>query len=165
MHDKTYHVRMDSVGEKMKIKIDKTTHEHELEILITAYEEDPELEKVTSLLQDFSVQLTGKKDGRTYLFSIDDVYYIESIEDGCFLYTKNDVFDCKYKLYEVEAIHASFIRINKNTVLNYQKIKHFTSTYNSRLEATLTNKDRLEISRRYVKELKEKLGAKPHEKV
>lgn len=142
----------------MKLIIIKNNQIEELKVTIEAKENDPELDKVLHALEQIQVDFLGKKDGKSFLFSPKDVYYIESTEDQCLLYTKNDVFDCKYRLYEIEEMNPSFLRVNKQIVLNKDKIKSFRSTLNGKLEATLINQDRIEISRSYVQALKSRLG-------
>lgn len=142
----------------MKLVITKNQQIDELKVTIEAKEDDPELDKVLHQLKQIQVEFLGKKDGKSFLFPSSDIYYIESTEDQCLLYTKNDVFDCKYRLYEIEEMNPSFLRVNKQIVLNADKIKSFRSTFNGKLEATLNNQDRIEISRAYVQALKSRLG-------
>ncbi len=146
------------MGDSMKIKVQKHPQFGEAKILIDCDENDKSIEQIIELLQETTIDFIGKKEDQKFVFQAKDVYYIESIEDQCFLYTKDDVFDCKYRLYEVENKHTSFVRVNKNTVVNYRKIKVFKSSVNGRLDATLSNGDRIEISRTYVGPLKNLLG-------
>lgn len=142
----------------MKLITIKNNQIEDLKITVEAKEDDPELAKVLHALERLQVDFLGRKEEKSFLFSPKDVYYIESAEDQCLLYTKSDVFDCKYRLYEVEEMNPSFLRVNKQIVLNVDKIKSFRSTFNGKLEATLINQDRIEISRSYVQALKSRLG-------
>ncbi len=146
------------VGEKMKLKINRHPQFGEAEILIDCAEDDDSVDQIIELLQESTVDFKGRKEEKRFIFKPIEVYYIESIDDQCFLYTKDDVFDCKYRLHEVENQHSAFIRVNKNIVVNYKKIKFFKSSINGRLDATLNNGDRIEISRTYVGQLKNLLG-------
>lgn len=142
----------------MKLQVRKHKAFGEAVITIDCDEEDPSIERLIEKLRTKDQELTAKKDGEHFVFSSQDVYYVESTEDQCLLYTREDVFRCKYRLSDVEEEFPVMIRVNKQTVLNYQKIKAFKSTLNGKLEATLINGDRIEISRAYVQTLKEKLG-------
>ncbi|MBU1093854.1 MAG: LytTR family transcriptional regulator [Firmicutes bacterium] len=142
----------------MKISINKHAQYGEAEILINCAENDSSIDQIVELLQESTIDFIGKKEDKKFVFKAKEVYYIESIDDQCFLYTKNDVYDCKYRLYEIENKHSSFTRVNKNIVVNYKKIKFFKSSINGRLDATLNNGDRVEISRTYVGNLKSLLG-------
>lgn len=130
----------------------------EIKVTVEAQENDPNLPKVLHAIEKFQIDFLAKKDGKTFLIPPHDVYYIESTEDQCLLYTKNDILDCRYRLYEVEDMNPSFLRINKQVVVNIDKIRSFRSTLNGKLEATLINQDRIEISRSYVQILKSRLG-------
>lgn len=142
----------------MKVNVNKHKSFGEPIITIDCSEDDPTVNDIILRIESDSSMLIGNKDDIRFLFKDKDVYYIESIDNHCFLYTKSDVFDCKYKLYEIEDQFQSFIRVNKQVVLNYHSIKFFKSTFNGKLEATLNNGDRIEISRAYVPALKNLLG-------
>ncbi len=142
----------------MKVEVKRQKDYGEPKVVIHCDLEDSTIPQLVDLIQETSVDFNGKKEDRNFIFKAKEVYYIESMDDQCFLYTKDDVFDCKYKLYEVENKYSSFIRVNKNVVVNYKKIKFFKSSLNGRLDATLNNGDRVEISRTYVQALKTLLG-------
>ncbi len=142
----------------MKLKIIKKAQIEESMITIEYMEGDQKVEDIIEYIEFLGVALTGKLNDRIYRINLEDIFYIESSENQCFLYTKNESFDCKYRLNELETIHPFLIRVNKNVVINYRKIKNFKSTFNGKLEACLINNDRIEISRRYVSVLKSVLG-------
>ena len=144
----------------MKIKVNRHPQYGEAKLVIDCDEKDTSIDQIVQLLEQPTIDFNGKKEDKMFVFKAAEVFYIESIEDQCFLYTKDDVFDCKYRLYEVENQEPAFVRVNKNTVVNYKKIKFFKSSLNGRLDATLTNGDRIEISRTYVQQLKSLLGGK-----
>jgi DNA-binding LytR/AlgR family response regulator len=142
----------------MKLEIKKHDVLDESKIIIDYQEGDQKIEEIIEFIKFQGLELFGKKNERNYVINVKDVFYIESSEDQCFLYTKDDVFECRYRLYELESMHQFLIRVNKNVVVNFKKIKHFKSTFNGKLEASLINSDRVEISRRYVANLKSMLG-------
>ncbi|MCF7931746.1 MAG: LytTR family transcriptional regulator DNA-binding domain-containing protein [Acholeplasmataceae bacterium] len=127
-------------------------------VTIESQKDDPVVKRILEALEGIEGVLIGFKDERKFPIASDDVYYCENIEDKGLIYTKNDLFDCRYRLYEIESISPFFVRVNKSTVLNIKKIKSFRSTINAKLEATLLNGDRIEISRKYVPVLKQILG-------
>ncbi len=144
----------------MKIKINRHPKYGEAEILIDCDKNDTSIDQLVQIIQQPTIDFNGKKEDKMFVFKAVEVFYVESIDDQCFLYTRDDVFDCKYRLYEVENKDSDFVRVNKNIVVNYKKIKFFKSSFNGRLDATLTNGDRVEISRTYVQHLKTLLGGK-----
>lgn len=76
------------------------------------------------------------------------------------LYTKEDVFQCKEKLYELEEIleKESFIRISKNTIVNLNKVSKIVPDISRRLILTLENKEKVIVSRSFTFNFKKSLG-------
>jgi DNA-binding LytR/AlgR family response regulator len=142
----------------MKININKHKNFDDLIVTIECDEEDQTINALVEKLKSSEQTIIGRKNDRQFIIPIDDVYYIENTEEMSLIYTDKDIFDAKYRLYEVETMSIHFYRVNKSTVLNIKKIKAFKATLNSKLEATLKNNDRIEISRHYVQTLKEALG-------
>lgn len=142
----------------MKIEIKRYANFGEPKLIIECDEKDTSIESLIDSLNEPAIDFQARMDDKNFLLKAKDVYYIESLDDQCFLYTKDEVYDCRYRLYEVESKSNDFIRVNKNIVLNYHKIKFFKSTVNGRLDATLINGDRIEISRTYVQTIKTLLG-------
>lgn len=103
--------------------------------------------------------LTGYIDSQTHKVSIADIYYINSVDSKSFAYCKQAVYEIKEKLYEIEALELpEFLRISKSTILNLSTIKYLQPDISGRLEAVLTNGEKVVISRNYVKELKKAFG-------
>ncbi|MBP5752898.1 MAG: LytTR family transcriptional regulator DNA-binding domain-containing protein, partial [Treponema sp.] len=77
-----------------------------------------------------------------------------------FAYTAEDVYETKFKLYELEEILSSktFFRANKAVIVNLNKIKSLSPAFGGRFEAVLKNDYKVIISRSYVPKLKELLG-------
>ena len=148
-------------GEEMIVRTVTKDDMDEATVTIEARRDDPELARIMDALGSVQGVLVGIKDDRRYPIPYDDVHYVESIDDQGFIYTKKDVFDSRYRLYEVEEASPFFVRVNKSTVVNINKIAHFRSTANAKLEATLTNGDRIDITRTYVPVLKAMLGGRP----
>lgn len=144
----------------MKIKwLD--TDEEDIEISIKAPKNHPQKTILENLLAQLEGFLIGVKNNMQYRILFKDVYYIENQEDTSTLYTKSDSFSSRYRLYEFEQFSTFYVRINKNMVVNLLKVQAFKSSLNGKLELTLINGDRLEISRHYVSSIKQKLKEIP----
>ena len=146
----------------MKIRwIKSTSPDDEIEITISSPENHPQkvtLEKMLSHLEGFAL---GEKNNQKYRIFYKDIYYFDHDEDQTTLFTKSDKFSTTYRLYEVETFSELFVRIHKSAVVNISKIKSFRSTFNGKLEVTLLNDVRLEISRSFVNQLKKALKEHP----
>ena len=80
----------------MKIKINRHPQFGEPEMVIDCDEKDTSIDQIVQLIQQPTIDFNGKKEDMMFVFKTIEVFYVESIEDQCFLYTKDDVFDCKY---------------------------------------------------------------------
>lgn len=86
-------------------------------------------------------------------------YYFESVDNRVSACCKQEVYEVKQKLYELEKLydHTNFLRISKAMIVNVSKIQRVAPMFNGRLEAVLDNGERVIISRQYVSGLKKKL--------
>lgn len=144
----------------MKIVIEEIKNIEETEVIIKCKEVDEEVRRLETQIKLMDAKIIARKDDRNYALSPSEIYYFDSIDNDVFAYLQKDVFQISNKLYELEEIlrNSSFLRVNKNTILNTTKIHHFKSTMNGRMEATLKNKEVIIISRTYVSALKMMLG-------
>lgn len=146
----------------MKINIDEKTKSEEIEVIIKGSKDNPLVKKLYQTLLYYDQSIIGTINKRAYQLPLNQILYFDTVDDKTFAYTKNDVFDVNYRLYQLEEIldQSPFFRANKHTILNVKKVVSFHSTMNGRMEAHLINKERIKISRRYVPVLKDKLGGK-----
>jgi DNA-binding LytR/AlgR family response regulator len=144
----------------LKLIIDQSLDHKEVEITIKCGLIDSELEKLISQIRLYFFSITGKKDGSSYLVRLEDIFYFESIEEKTFIYCDKDVFECDLKLYELEQQLAEthFVRISKSCILNIMKLESVYALLNGKLEAKLSNGEKVVITRHYVQSVKEKLN-------
>ena len=144
----------------MKITIEDVKPGGEEEIIIRCKKLSPVALKLISELKMGDNKLTGMKDGYITVLNPKNVYYFESIDNKVFIYTKQDVYETKMKLYEIESRYENtdFFRASKSIILNITTIRCVSPAYSGRFEALLLNGERVIISRQYVPYLKKKLG-------
>lgn len=143
----------------MKIKFIKIKNPSEESVVIRAVEISEEIQQAMDLLSGGAANLAVYKGASVFFCRQADIYYIETVDDKVFVYTKNGCYEIKKKLYELEKdLSISFVRISKSMICNIKKIKFVKSEYNGRMKATLLNDENVIISRSYVKNLKEGLG-------
>ncbi|MCW3777301.1 LytTR family DNA-binding domain-containing protein [Levilactobacillus namurensis] len=58
----------------------------------------------------------------------------------------------------IDQLPAEFIEASRGTVINYQKIDHLELLGNGKIDVLMINQQRVQMSRRKIKNLKEKLG-------
>lgn len=144
----------------MKLIIDKNPECKEVEITVKCGEIDPNLESLLDYIRLYSLSVTGVKEGRDYILAISDIYYFESVENKTFAYTENDVFEVAQKIYELEAklSGSNCVRISKAVIANIDKLESVKALLNGRMEALLSNGEKIIINRHYVEALRKRLN-------
>lgn len=72
---------------------------------------------------------------------------------------QSDKYIFKGRLYQIEKnLPSDFIMASRSAVINYRKLDHLKMLENGNIDAILENKIDVQISRRKIKNLKEKLG-------
>ena len=137
-------------------KIDKDQPEY---LEIHCYKISDEVREIIAFVKSRQGQLTGTADERQYEIAVSDVFYIESVDNKTFIYTKNKVYETRHKLYELEEIlkEKRFLRVSKSTLLNLMKVSAIKPALNSRFTAELFSGEQVIITRKYVPELKKAL--------
>lgn len=144
----------------MKIIIEEAGPEEEDQIIIRCRELNENILKLISEMKMGQKKLAGSRDGIISMIDPANVYYFEGVDNKVFLYCKQNVYETKLKLYEIEEEYknTNFFRASKSIILNVTKIKSISPAYSGRFEASLFNGEKIVISRQYVPELKRKLG-------
>ena len=126
----------------MKINIQINENIEDVNIDIVCPQLTAEIERILAAIRMLDHQLTGTKNGETYLIDIRKIIYIESVDRQCFLYTEKNIYETNLKLYELEQQlnEFGFIRINKSTLINLQKIQSLKAEINRKIRITLCNK-------------------------
>lgn len=127
-----------------------------LTVLITYPEKNASLDRLIQAINKADSSLLAFNQDQDIRLSIYDIYYIETLERKTFLYTKDQVFRQKERLLELtrKLTPFGFIQISKSCLLNMEVLDRVRPLWNSRLEATLINGEKLEISRTYVPQIK-----------
>ncbi|OPX49770.1 LytTR family DNA-binding domain-containing protein [Clostridium thermobutyricum] len=144
----------------MRIKIDEQENLQEIVVTISCRKVDKEVSDIIKLLKMKNKTISGIKENEVILVKVFEILYIESVDKKTFIYTKEDVFQCKEKLYELEEIleKESFIRISKNTIVNLNKVSKIVPDISRRLILTLENKEKVIVSRSFTFNFKKSLG-------
>lgn len=146
----------------MKIHINEDPRLAETEITISCSKISTEVEKLISMLRVMDLKLTGRKDNQTYILDASKVLYIDTVDKKTFFYTKKDIYETDLKLYELEEQLAAldFIRANKSCIINFNQIISIKADIDGKLLLTMSNLEKLFVSRQYAPLIKQKLGVK-----
>ena len=140
----------------MDVEIEQVGRERKEQVLIRCHAVTEEVREIAAFVKSRQGSLTGIKDSRQYEIAVSDIYYFESVDGKTFLYTKDQVYETSYRIYELESMlrPKNFLRVSKSMLLNLMKIRSIQSALNGRFAAVLLSGEEVIISRNYVKGLK-----------
>lgn len=140
----------------MDVEIEQVGRDKNELVLIRCHAVTEEVREIASFVKSRQGSLSGGKEGRQYEIALPDIYYIESVDGKAFLYTKDQVYETSYRIYELEDRLKSghFLRISKSMLLNLMKIRSIQPALNGRFAAILQSGEEVIITRSYVKGLK-----------
>ena len=143
----------------MKITILEPSGDEEDEIIVKCRFLDNDIALLLNQLKNGSSKMNFYRDNKIVLVEKKDIFYFESVDDKVFAYTMEEVYESKFKLYELEQFLdvKTFFRANKAVIVNLNKIQSLSPAFGGRFEALLKNGYRIIISRNYVPKLKELL--------
>lgn len=146
----------------MKINIKIINPNEEENVNFNIHRLTDNISMAIELLENNKNNIIGIKNNESYILDAAKIYYIEAIDNKTFIYLKDDVYESRLKLYELENVldDAKFLRCSKSMICNIRKIKMVKSSLNGRMDATMLNNELIVISRSYVKTLKSMLGMK-----
>lgn len=144
----------------MKITIQTDERIKDTEIVVTCNKLTPEIEKILATLRMLDQQLMVTKGEENYLLDVTKIAYIEAVERKTFVYTTEDVYESKLKLYEMEErlCQSGFFRVSKNTLVHLRFIRSLKNDVARKLRLTLLNGEQIMVSRQYADEIKKRLG-------
>jgi len=144
----------------LKLIIDQSLEHKEVEITIHCGLIDPALARLIEQIRLYSFSVTGRKGSSSYIIRLEDIFYFESMDEKTFIYCDRDVFEGDLKLYQLEQqlAETDFVRISKSCILNIMKLESVCALMNGKMEAKLSNHEKVIISRHYVQTVKEKLN-------
>ena len=143
---------------KISIHIDSSTQDTEIQI--SCNQLTPEIEQILATLRILNQQLMVTKEDETHILDVTKIIYIEAVERHTFVYTEEDCYESKLKLYEMEErlMECGFFRISKSCLVHLRYIKSLKSDINRKLRLTLENGEQIMVSRQYADEIKQRLG-------
>lgn len=147
----------------MKIHLNINSALEETEVHIYAKEYNEQVERLMKQLQAAQANQSNVLDGyfqqEIHLLKITDIYSIYVEDSKVFLQTEEMEYESKRKLYELEEqLARDFVRVNKSTLVNVNKITSIGMGKIGTTQLQLDNDVTIHVSRKYLKELKQHLG-------
>ena len=146
----------------MKVTIQECSAEEEEEVIIRCRGIDERISRLLKALQSDQEKLTVFDGEKMHQVQLRDICYFEAVDNRVFAYLDTKVFEIHSKLYELEQQYgnADFFRVSKSVIVNLSKVDHFSPMFQGRMDACMTNKEHVVISRQSVSLLKVRLGLK-----
>lgn len=127
-------------------------------ITIEYSEWTPDLEDIISYIEGQKKTIQGYGDNKEiHNILIEKILYFEAVGELVFAYTRDNVYEIKMRLYQIEEkLKSSPIqRASKSILVNIRMIENLKSALNGRLIATMENGEEILITRSYSKEIVE----------
>ena len=140
----------------MKLILKEQPEISETEVEIRYAKLDAEVQNLAKRIEQQERYLYGSDNGRQYRILLADIFYAESVDRKTFIYTQSDVFRCELKLYQLldKIDSPDFLQVSKSCILNLQVLEHIQTLFNSKLEGTLTNGEKITITRTYIPKIR-----------
>ena len=116
--------------------------------------------KIETLVKEYvgESKIVGFTEDETVVLEIKNIECVTVIDNKIWAITENGKYLTKNRLYEVEKIlPSSFIKINKSSVANINKIKKFISTYSGGVNVEFKSGYTDYVSRRCLPQVKRRL--------
>lgn len=148
---------------RLDIELDSNISEDK--VIIRCNKMTKDIYELQNMISDFiskKQKIVFYKNNIEYYIDLSDILFFET-EDNCInAHTRDNIYQVKYKLYELENILSNnFVRISKSTILNIDEIHSITKNLTSSSVVEFKNSHKKTyISRRYYKDLRYKLSEK-----
>ncbi|MCL2067541.1 MAG: LytTR family transcriptional regulator DNA-binding domain-containing protein [Treponema sp.] len=141
----------------MILKLEQRVSQKDIEITITYPQKNRVIERLVSIIKSVDMQIECYLDDSVKNINVSDIYYIESLDEKTIVCCEKEKYITKYRLYQIyEKLKSKgFIQISKYCIINVNKLDKFRPMSNSRLEAVLSNKIYLCVTRKYVAGIKQ----------
>ena len=131
----------------------------EEKVLIYANERNKLVDEIESLVEAANINLTGTLNDEIVKIEINDVSCFISENNKVFALISDKKYQIKQRLYQIEEMNLDmFIKINQSCLANKKKIKKFESTIGGSLKVVFKNGYIDYISRRELKNVKQRMG-------
>lgn len=146
----------------MNITINVIPSLDETEIVVNCASITPETESIIASLRAMDSKITVKKGEESLVLDISRIAYIESVDRKTFVYTEDDYYETRLRLYEIEEqlYGRGFQRVSKSCLVHLRYIRSIRADIDRKLRLTLENGEQMIVSRQYANELKIRLGVK-----
>lgn len=140
---------------KFRLFIDRNREE---EVIVYAHERNEVVDSIERLVSEGTELMgySGKTAVRLYL---NEVYCFSVENNRVYAVTETEKYEMKLRLYQLEKIaDKTFVKINQSCIANIKKIERFDASVSGTMRVIFKNGYTDYVSRRQVKNVKERLG-------
>lgn len=140
---------------KFRLFIDRNREE---EVIVYAHERNEVVDSIERLVSEGTELMgySGKTAVRLYL---NEVYCFIVENNRVYAVTETEKYEMKLRLYQLEKIaDKTFVKINQSCIANIGKIERFDASVSGTMRVIFKNGYTDYVSRRQVKNVKERLG-------
>ncbi|GAA0730013.1 LytTR family DNA-binding domain-containing protein [Clostridium malenominatum] len=141
------------------VKLEEHLSQKDIDVLIRYSKMNQTVKRLITLIKSIDSSVKCNSDGIETWVNASDIYYIESVDKRTFVYGEKFVCQTDLRLYQLieELSSVGFVQISKSCILNLNYLESIRTLMNSRMEATLTNGERVTVTRKYIPKIKSSL--------
>lgn len=145
-------------GNAMKCTVIIGSHQWE-EVIVYARERTRLVDEIEQLATETPDTIYGFADGQVSVLEQKDIYRFLTENNHIYAETEEGRFFIKARLYQLEeCLGPDFIKINQSCIVNIRKIKRFDVSVAGVLKVIFQNGAEDYVSRRNIKNMKERFG-------
>lgn len=142
---------------KVKFNIDNQLSEERAEFW---------LKRMTDKFSQLGKELSGDQDmvwcnygDEIVPVKFENIYLIQIENEQTLIYDETQSYRYKGRLYQIKnMLPHDFLTASRSAIINYRKIDHLEIMDGGNIDVIMKNQIRVQISRRKIKDLKERLG-------
>ena len=126
------------------------------ELILRYRELTPRIQKIMDAVSNGETRLYGRIDSETVSLSVDDILYIETVDDKTFAYTEKEIIrlDGSLARLQEELRDERLFRCSRSMIMNIDKVDRLRALSSNRIDATMHNGEHIIISRTYASDFR-----------
>ena len=142
---------------KVEFNIDPNLSEEKAEFWLKKM--TSKIRRITNELKSNQDFLWGYQDGDAYMIEFSQIFAIQVENEKTMICTEKEVYIFRGRLYQAEKLLPNdFVTTSRSSIVNYHFINHLEIVGSGNIDAILENGLRIQVARRKIKVLKERLG-------
>lgn len=146
----------------MRVRVEIDDNLKQPELIIRASSDNPNVEKIKELLAATPLTdevLSGFKNSREYFLKPSSILFIETENRQLQIHTIDEIYTSNERLYEIaEELPDYFLQVAKSTIVNLKQINALNKSISNCLISFYDSPKEVYASRRYYKQLQERLN-------